>query len=433
MGNLNVIILAGGISSRFWPLSEKNSYPFLGQTNIQIHAERFKRIRPSKVFVITNNDFNPNLSFTNRLVQKGSGMAGGVMTALKAINQDEEILVLNANDYYDNSLVKKFLDLRGVLRENNHSMVVGYQTQKYFPGGYLKLNQDSVTEIIEKPGEDNLPSNFVKIVFDYFPNAKNLLETIAYSKSDKDDLYEVAMTNMIKEGKTFKMLEYKGSWKTIKYPWQVLDVMDFFLDKIDAQQISPNAQISDKSIIKGKVIIESGVKIMEGAIVNGPVFIGKNSIVANNSLVRSSMVGENCVIGFSTEVVRSYLKNDIWLHSNYVGDSIFENNISLGSGSVTGNLRLDEQELAIEIKGEKIDTHRNRLGVIIGSNVRIGINASIMPCIKIGGGSFIGGGVLLDRDVPNNSFVKAKTSYEIRKNKFDITKTSRENFRKEIK
>src|SRR3990167_7311106 len=100
MGNLNVVILAGGESSRFWPLKEKNSYTFLGKTNIELHVERFKKIKNSKIHLITP------------LKQVGSGMAGAVLTALKEIDLDEELLILNANDYYDESLITDFLKIR---------------------------------------------------------------------------------------------------------------------------------------------------------------------------------------------------------------------------------------------------------------------------------------------------------------------------------
>ena len=78
--------------------------------------------------------------------------------------------------------------------------------------------------------------------------------------------------------------------------------------------------------------------------IKGPAHIGENSIIANNSLVRGSMVGRDCVVGFTTEVTRSYLNKEVWMHSNYIGDSIIDSNVSFGAGSVTGNLRFDEAE-----------------------------------------------------------------------------------------
>lgn len=432
MGNLNVVILAGGESSRFWPLKEKNSYTFLGSTNIELQIERFKKIQPSKIYLVKNNDLKIINKDLTIIEQEGNGMAGAIATTLKEINPEEELLILNANDYYDENLVADFSKIRGGLLKENQAMIVGYKTQSYFPGGYLKLDNEFITDVVEKPGEGNTPSDFINIVFHYFPQAKKLREFLHTSKSDKDDVYEVALSNMIKSGMKFKMLEYTKEWKTIKYPWHVLDVMNYFLDSIKEQKISSQAAISPKAHINGNVIIEEGVRVFEGAIIHGPVYLGKNTIVGNNSLVRNSMIGENCVIGFSTEVARSYFKSNIWLHKNYVGDSVFEDNISLGSNAVTGNLRLDEQNIIKNVRGNEVNTQRNKLGAVVGSDVRIGVGTVTMPGVRIGQGSFVGPNVSLDKDVGDKMFVKMESKLVITENKFDITQTSRDNIKKDL-
>ncbi len=432
MGNLNIIILAGGESSRFWPLKNKNSYPFLGMKNIDLLIERLSKIKDSKFFLVNNNNLKVDADKADQLTQKGKGMAGAVLTALSKIDLNEEILILNANDYYDDILISNFISKRQSLKESQQAMIVGFRTEKYFPGGYLELDGEYVSGIIEKPGEKCVPSDLVNIVFDYFPNGQELFEAITNSKSNKDDLYEVALDSMMKSNTKFKFLEYKGQWKTIKYPWHVLDVMEYFLNTIKGQNISTKADISKSAFIKGDVIIEDGVKVFEGAIINGPCYIGKDTIIANNSLVRNSMIGDNCVIGFATEVARSYFKDNVWLHKNYVGDSILESNISFGSNSVTGNLRLDEQNIFKEVKREKVDTQRNKLGAIVGSNVRIGINVNTMPGISIGENSFIGPNVNIEKDVPEKQFIKVVQELESKENNFDIRKTSRNEIKSKL-
>ncbi len=433
MSKLNIIILAGGESSRFWPLNEKNSYPFLGKTNIDLHVERFGKIEGSEFTVIANNRLEVSNPKVKVLTQEGSGMAGAVSTALKTIDLADEVLILNANDYYDDSLIEDFIKKSQTLKSDNTAMIVGYRTKTYFPGGYLKLDGDNITGIVEKPGEGNTPSDYVNIVFHYFPNGQQLFDAINGAKSNKDDVYEVALDSLMNSNLKFKLLEYKGEWKTIKYPWQVLDVMEFFLKQIKGQSISPNASVSKNAQINGDVIIEEGVKVFDGAIISGPCYIGKNSIIANGALVRQSIIGDGSVVGFATEVARSYFKSNVWLHKNYVGDSIFENNVGLGSNTVTGNLRLDEQTIHKEIKGEKINTLRNKLGSIIGSDVRIGINVNLMPGVSVGSNSFIGPNVNVENDVPDKRFIKLVQELQNKENKFDIKTTSRDDIKKHLK
>jgi len=153
------------------------------------------------------------------------------------------------------------------------------------------------------------------------------------------------------------------------------------------------------------------VKVDANAVINGPAYIGKNSIIGVNAFVRESFIGDNCVIGFSSEISRSYIGDDSWTHNNYVGDSIIGNNVSFGAGTLTGNLRFDEGEI---VEG------RNKLGTITGNNIRTGINCNLMPGIRIGSNSIISPGVNLAQDVPENSFVKAKTSTIVKENKLNI-------------
>ena len=432
MSNISVIILAGGAGTRFEPLKGKNLYPFLGEDAFDIHIKQLKAIDVKKTVVVTNSDFSlerPDVTFVK---QQGNGMAGAVLTALNEIDPDSELLILNANDYYDDSLISNFAELRPNFLKNNEAALTGHFTEKYFPGGYLIIQDGYIKDIIEKPGEGNEPSNYVNIVFDYFPNSGTLKKFIEEAKSKKDDVYEVALDNMMHSDTKFRLLPYEGPWKTIKYPWHVLDVMDFFLKKIDSRKISPDASVSPHAFINGNVVIEAGVKVFDGAIIKGPCYISKDSIIANGALVRNSMIGENCVIGFATEVARSYIKNDVWLHKNYVGDSILEDNVSLGSNSVTGNLRLDEQDVIKEVNGQKVDTEKNKLGAIIGSDVRIGINVSIMPGVRIGSGSFVGPNVNLEKDLDENRFVRLVQDLEIRENKFDIKSVSRKDIKKNL-
>jgi bifunctional UDP-N-acetylglucosamine pyrophosphorylase/glucosamine-1-phosphate N-acetyltransferase len=77
-------------------------------------------------------------------------------------------------------------------------------------------------------------------------------------------------------------------------------------------------------------------------------------------------------------------------HLNYVGDSVIGERCNLGAGTKIANLRLDKGE--IRITG--IDTHRRKLGAIIGDGVETGINASINVGSIIGDKSFIGPGAL---------------------------------------
>ncbi len=179
------------------------------------------------------------------------------------------------------------------------------------------------------------------------------------------------------------------------------------------------------------VYIDDDVKIFEYTKIVGPTYIGKGSVIGNNNIIRNSYIGMGCVTGFSTDITRSYIGDNCWFHTNYIGDSVLVGNVSMGSGAKLANLRLDDGEIYSTVAGEKIATGRKKLGALIGSGVRIGVNTSIMPGVKIGKGSFIGSQVMLDKDLPDNSYCIVKHEYTIARNNSSASE-KRDEFKKNL-
>lgn len=433
-----VIVLAGGKSSRFSPLSDKNFIEYFGKSMAEYGLKRLELLNPESIILVSSIENQKKyekliagVSVPSKvIIQVGEGMAGATVTAISSMkNKAGDILIVNMDDWLDDSRYIQFEKQVQQLKSENENALTGFKVIGNKPLGYLSLNDGFVKDIIEKPSVGEEPSEYGRIVFDYFYNAEKFLNVLKTTKSENDDVYEQAISKMIKDGEKFKMIEHKGAWEIMKYPWHVLTLMFKMLGELDHSAISPKAQISDKAIIKGNVIIEDGVKIYEGAIINGPVYLGKNVIVGNNSLVRESMIGSDSVVGYATEVARSYVGKNVWFHRNYIGDSVIDDNVSFGSGAVTGNLRLDEENICIKIKNELVDTGYQKIGAIVGKNVRVGVNTSIMPGVRIGSGTFITSGIVVKDDVENNKYVYTKSEMFIKENKVDIGKKNRNNLK----
>ena len=82
---------------------------------------------------------------------------------------------------------------------------------------------------------------------------------------------------------------------------------------------------------------------------------------------------------------------------------MIEGDVSMGSGTVCANLLLDRGEIASMVRENRINTRRTKLVAPIGKNVRIGVNTSIMPGVKIGSDSMVGAGLVVNHDIPNDS------------------------------
>ena len=362
MKNIHLIILAGGNSSRFKPLSSKNLFKFNGENLIEEKIRNFGLIA-NKISVITNeDDYNEVQSYflDNKnirvLKQEGEGQAGAIMTAIKEDSDDFELLIINANDVFEKTLVEGFIQIRDDLFKNKKNLLTGYFLEKYFPGGYLVINSNNeVIDVIEKPGEGNEPSKYVRIVFDYFYSSNLLKDYIKISTSQKDDVYEVSLSQMMKDNVVFKHLEYKGIWKPLKYPWHLLELSEYYLSKFNDLHIDKSATVSNKAIINGNVFVGRGVKIFDGAVINGPVFIGENTIIGNNVLVRNSIIGDNCIIGGGTNI----------------GSNVtLKKNIFVGIGAVFASKKITVNDNSYICSGSVIFNNLSKNSKVIGNPAR---------------------------------------------------------------
>jgi NDP-sugar pyrophosphorylase family protein len=238
-------------------------------------------------------------------------------------------------------------------------------------------------------------------------------------------VYEKTLNRIIQDGNRIKAVEYKGIWQAIKYPWHILEAMNYFLKPIKTH-IAASAQISDKAVIGSNVVIEGNVQVLEGAIIRGPTYIGHNSIIGNNVLVRNSNIGADCVIGFNTEIKHSWIGDRCWFHSNYIGDSVIEDDCSFGAGTITANLRLDNTKIKVTVGEEKIATGHDKLGSFVGKGSRFGIHASILPGIRVGAGSLVGAHVYLTDDLPAEMMALAEPKYRVLPYRTDVDDNKQE-------
>jgi len=362
-------------------------------------------------------------------------MMGGVLSIADDFPNHHALLVVSSNDFVENFCINSIISQWK--ESSSEIFICGKKVHSYFPGGYLELkNEKFVEKITEKPGEGNEPSDMINLVFHLFTQPQKLFAELVHISSSlplitplirgvgglwipdeggktkntraTDDAYETALQNLFSSGVPTEVVPYSGFWQALKYPWHHLDMTDYFLSTITEKYINPSALIAKTAVINGNVIIEEGVKIFDFAVINGPAYIGKNTIIGNHALIRGSIVGENCGIGHTTEIARSYIRNGVSAHQSYIGDSVIENDVNFGAGTRTGNLRHDEGKILAVVKGEKVNSHKTKLGLFCGSGVKIGINTSFAPGTSVGKNSFLSPGMCITQNIPENSFVQRK-------------------------
>ena len=118
-------------------------------------------------------------------------------------------------------------------------------------------------------------------------------------------------------------------------------------------------------------------KVYGTATILGPTIIGAGTEVRPGAFIRGSvLVGENCVIGNSTELKNVIIFNNVQVpHYNYVGDSVLGFKSHMGAGSITSNVKSDKT--LVHVKG-------NVDGAMLGDNVEVGCNSVLNPGTVIG-------------------------------------------------
>jgi len=404
---VKVLFLCGGIGKRMYPLSEdKLLLDFLGKTLLEHQISIVTKKGLKKLIFVCNPQNRiwieeitrriPDLSVEYSVQKNALGIANALECASNFLN--DETLIVNPNDVFEDEAIEKLLQASRKYKADSY--MLGYKVNRYFPGGYLLTNgQGQLTNIIEKPGEGNEPSDMVNILLHLHSDPQSLLNTISRVRTIEDDAYERSLTRMCESGKKIRVVPYCGRWVAIKYPWHILDTVRFFLDH-SRSYISPTAKIAPSAIIDGKVVISDEVTILEHAVIKGPAYIGPRTVIGNCTLIRAyTHVGADCVVGFSTEIKGSYIDKGSNFHMNYVGDSIIGKYCNFGAGTIIANWRFDDKSVSVKIGDARVDTGTNKMGAVIGNNCKTGINASIMPGIKINPGSVIKPSQLVSNDI----------------------------------
>jgi bifunctional UDP-N-acetylglucosamine pyrophosphorylase/glucosamine-1-phosphate N-acetyltransferase len=417
-----LIVLAGGASSRMWPLREKSLLRFGAEPLLLAQLRRFEPLGFTQAVVVANpanrddiaalvETLAPKMRVETVVQAQPQGMGDALLQTEVALaaTPNTPIYITQVHDVVDDTLHKDML--KAFNKKPDAAHLAGYEVDAYFPGGYLSVDGDGrITGIVEKPGAGNEPSNLVNIVAHTHPDAARLFSAIRaeYARDvPGDDHYERAMDALMQD-MTYRVVPYRGPWKALKYPWHVLDVMTYFLEQIDGQVVADDAFIAPGATLVGNVYIGPGARVFPGAAVVGPAYIGAGTIVGNSALVRNSMVLDRCEVGYTTEVARSYVADHCGMHACRVLDTVFAERVNFSAGCTTANLRIDHGDVPSMIKGQRVYSGRDKLGAIIGEGAFIAVDAMTMPGVKIGERAQIGPGTHVRHDVEDGKRVYVK-------------------------
>jgi bifunctional UDP-N-acetylglucosamine pyrophosphorylase/glucosamine-1-phosphate N-acetyltransferase len=281
--------------------------------------------------------------------------------------------------------------------------------------GIVELeNEKAVKRITEKPAVGEAPSNLANAGLYVF--SKEIFGKLKRTKASVRGEWELtdALLLLIKDEKTVLATKIsKDDWIDIGRPWDLLEANSWALKRMEHKVYGT---VENGAHLIGPVTVAETAKIRSGAYIEGPTFIDEGSDIGPNCYIRAcTSIGKNVRVGNACEVKNSIIMDQTHVgHLSYVGDSILCERCNLAAGTITANLRLDDGLVKMVVKGEVVDTGRRKLGAILGDNVKTGINALLMPGVKVGVNSWIGANFTVHRDLPANTIALLKQDEDIR-------------------
>lgn len=194
---------------------------------------------------------------------------------------------------------------------------------------------------------------------------------------------ERKMYDNLKNKSLFQMDETmaKEIFEDTEFPWEVLPkIKDFILT------LGQGLSKEEYEEREEHVWIAKSAVVYPTATILAPCIIGKHTEVRPGAFIRgNAIIGENCVVGNSTELKNVILFNNVQVpHYNYVGDSILGYKSHMGAGSITSNVKSDKTKVTIRYEGDQIQTGLKKMGAILGNFVEIGCGTVMNPGTIVG-------------------------------------------------
>jgi len=372
---MKAVIIAAGEGKRFRPLTytrPKALLPVANKPILQHLVDDLISLGMNEIIIVTNymedkikklfSDYK-NIKFVRQEKLNGTADAFGKANFVKetffALNGDEVVSKEDLDRLMKKHQEKKALVTVGGMRINNPERF-----------GVLVTEKDRIVKIIEKPKQvlDNLVNTglyvFEPEFFDFIDKTK---------KSARNE-YEITDSIQMAAKKTNRVFycELK-SWQYVSIIWDILDANKAKLEEITKR--------SGKNLV-----VEENVKMKPNVTIEGNAIIGSGSEIGPNCYIRgNTSIGRNCKVGNGCEIKNCVIMDETKIpHLSYVGDSVIGENCNLGAGTKVANVRHDNQNVKVLVKGEVCNSGKRKLGVFMGDYTKTGINTVIYPGMVLG-------------------------------------------------
>jgi bifunctional UDP-N-acetylglucosamine pyrophosphorylase/glucosamine-1-phosphate N-acetyltransferase len=438
------VILAGGKGSKIFPYNEtrpKSTIPVCNQPLIRHTIKSLENLGIEEIIVVTGNlqdqvryavGENKKVKFFEQ--EKPTGTAHALRKIYDSLK--EEFLVVYGDVLTPEENFKKLLDL--FKKKKPIACALVDETKKEERGSwiYADIRDENLISI---GGHSRSTGYRISGVFAFdkekfekylYLNPGIVRKVSVGGMPPLEAELSQSLQIILEDGKEVPVAISEEFVVDIDKPWHILEanekMLNYIFRNLKENKISPSSKISPDTIFQGKVVIGenceigpkvifagnvivgNNTKILNGAIIYGNTIIGENCTIYNYCEIgANTAIGNRCKVGHTAEVSGVIMDGVYLVHYCEIWGVIGEST-DIGAATVCGNLRFDDQYQTHLIKGRKEIPGEIGNAVFIGDYCRTGVNAILMPGVKIGAYSCVGPGVVLNQDIPSRTLVLVK-------------------------
>ena len=431
--SLDIVILAAGQGTRMRSALPKVLHPVAGKSMLGHVIDTARQLQPHSIQVVIGHGAEavrerlaaPDLNFVLQAEQLGTGHA--VAQALPALSA-ERVLIL----YGDVPLIAAET-LQRLLALVSDQQLGLLTVQLADPTGYGRIvrGADGQVEAIVEHKDANAAQRAIsegntgilavpgKRLADWLGRLSNsnaqgeyyLTDVIAMAVADglvvateqaSDEMEVLGANDRIQLSQLERHYQYRAGRRLMAQGVTLIDPARF--DLRGEVTVGRDVLIDINVILEGQVVIEDGVHIGPNCVIKDSV-LRQGAIVKANSHLDGADVGEGADCGPFARL----RPGTVLGAKAHVGNFVELKNAKLGAGAKAGHLSyLGDAEIGARtnIGAGTITCNydgANKFKTVLGEDVFIGSNSSLVAPVSLGDGATTGAGSTVTTDVPANT------------------------------
>jgi bifunctional UDP-N-acetylglucosamine pyrophosphorylase/glucosamine-1-phosphate N-acetyltransferase len=398
---MQTVVLAAGAGTRMRPLTDRRPKPTLpvaDRTLVERVVDGARAAGAGRVVVVVGYAADAvrdalgdrDVEFAVQKRQRGTADA---VRAAREFLDDAPFAVLNGDVLYDRESLAALYDAGPA--------VGAYRVDDPENYGVLETDagSDRVRGVAEKPA--NPTSNLVNAGAYVFPAAAR--DWLDVTESDRGEYELTDVLERACDAAAVRAVPV-DRWLDAGRPWELLAANEWKLGELERRI---DGDVHPAADCRGSVVVEAGATVDAGVVIEGPALVRAGASVGPNAYVRgATLVGDGATVGHAVEIKHSVLMAGATVgHLSYVGDSVLGRDVNFGAGTTVANLRHDDADVIVRVKGEPTSTGRRKFGVVCGDDVKTGIDTALNAGVVLGTGARTEPGETVTRDRGRDEWV----------------------------